>query len=229
MHAHLGKITEIRLDLLGRPQAWIACRTSAIPGAGQYLRAYLPGDENQSLPLPLFPTAIHENGFLAAPPVPTHWLPGMPLQLLGPLGSGFHLGSGVRRLALAALDETPDRLLPLVTLALEQNADVTFYLDCPAPFPPASVEVSPLSALPEALGWADFLALDLPLQSLPGLRQRLGMHPEERLTIPAQGLVNTLMPCAGMAECGACAVPLRRGWQLACVDGPVFDLNILEW
>jgi hypothetical protein len=33
------------------------------------------------------------------------------------------------------------------------------------------------------------------------------------------------MPCAGLADCGVCAVELRRGWKLACKDGPVFDLR----
>jgi hypothetical protein len=33
------------------------------------------------------------------------------------------------------------------------------------------------------------------------------------------------MPCAGLAACGVCAVQTRRGWKLACVDGPVFDLK----
>jgi hypothetical protein len=37
------------------------------------------------------------------------------------------------------------------------------------------------------------------------------------------------MPCAGIAECGACAVPGGGwgGWKLACQHGPVFDLNWL--
>jgi NAD(P)H-flavin reductase len=32
-----------------------------------------------------------------------------------------------------------------------------------------------------------------------------------------------------MAECGACAVPSRHGYKLACSDGPVFPLHTLEW
>jgi hypothetical protein len=32
-----------------------------------------------------------------------------------------------------------------------------------------------------------------------------------------------------MADCGVCGVKGRRGWRLACKDGPVFDLNDLEW
>jgi NAD(P)H-flavin reductase len=37
------------------------------------------------------------------------------------------------------------------------------------------------------------------------------------------------MPCSGLADCGVCAVPARRGYKLACKDGPVFDLDELDW
>jgi NAD(P)H-flavin reductase len=40
-------------------------------------------------------------------------------------------------------------------------------------------------------------------------------------------LVVAPMPCGGLAECGVCAVTTRRGWKLACKDGPVFDLGEL--
>jgi hypothetical protein len=41
----------------------------------------------------------------------------------------------------------------------------------------------------------------------------------------AQVLVVTPAPCGGLAECGVCAVTTRRGWKMACKDGPVFSLN----
>jgi dihydroorotate dehydrogenase electron transfer subunit len=44
-----------------------------------------------------------------------------------------------------------------------------------------------------------------------------------------KALVMTPIPCGGIAECGACAVPAHRGWKLACRDGPVFNLNELAW
>jgi hypothetical protein len=30
-----------------------------------------------------------------------------------------------------------------------------------------------------------------------------------------------------MGKCGVCAVKVKRGWKMACVDGPVFDLKDL--
>ena len=100
---------------------------------------------------------------------------------------------------------------------------------------PAEVEVDSLAAFPGALPWADVIFLDLPANALPGLRQRLGLQAGQRIPCPVQALVLAPMPCTGMADCGVCAVPLRgsRGsrasWALACKDGPVFDLDVLDW
>jgi dihydroorotate dehydrogenase electron transfer subunit len=80
----------------------------------------------------------------------------------------------------------------------------------------------------EALAWADYLALDVPPDGLDRLRDRLGLDPTSDLAASAQVLISMAMPC-GWGACGACAVKARRGWKLACKDGPVFDLNVLEW
>jgi hypothetical protein len=86
-----------------------------------------------------------------------------------------------------------------------------------------------LSVFTEAIQWADFIALDIPLEALSGLRAELGLGAFDKLTSPAQVLIHTAIPCGGLADCGACAVSMRRGWNLACKDGPVFDLYRVEW
>ena len=228
MRTYPGKIVELQSDYLGRPTAWIACPPGAIPAPGQYLKAHAPAEAGEALPTMLFAAESSAQGFRAVPPVPVEWLPGTALSLLGPLGNGFRLEWNVRRLALAALEDVA-RLTLLISQALERGMDLTLFADMLVPPLPASVEVSPLSALPETLAWADFLALDIPLENLSGLRSILGLKPEQHLPCPAQALIFTGMPCAGLADCGACAVQSRRGWKLACQDGPVFDLNELEW
>jgi hypothetical protein len=60
-----------------------------------------------------------------------------------------------------------------------------------------------------------------------GLREHVGERWQTRFRFEAQALVITPMPCGGIAECGVCAVTARRGWKLACKDGPVFDLTEL--
>jgi len=242
-----GEVLEIWLEG-GAVAAWIACPANLRPQPGQYLLAHapgLPGGPVGALPVPLFPgfgsmppETTRPLPLAIAPPFPPDWLPGLRLELRGPLGSGFRLPSGtgaVRRLALAALGDTPARLMALAAQALAQEAAVTLFTDLPLPsgLSPA-VEVYPTAALPESLPWADLLAIDLPLECLPGLRARFGGDPpgsaHPHLPVPAQVLVTTPMPCAGVAECGVCAVrKASRGWALACKDGPVFDLNDLEW
>ena len=116
---------------------------------------------------------------------------------------------------------------------LRRGDAVTLFTSAPLPALPASIEVYPLSLLPEALSWADCLGIDLPLEALAGLRSCISLKKDEELMIPAQALVLTPMPCGGVAECGVCAVPSRRSqgrrYRLACKDGPVFNLDDLEW
>jgi hypothetical protein len=229
MHTVQGRVRQIRLDSLGQPQAWVECPGGLVPEAGQYVMARSLEDLEAPLAACLFPTELPDTGFWAAAPIPTGWLPGVELELRGLLGHGFYGYSGARRIALASLSPHPARLLPLVAQASRQGAAVTLFADPPLPVLPSWLEIYPLASLPELLQWPDFLALDLPLESLPLLRETLGVQPEQFLPCEVQALIFTPMPCGGLAECGACAVPARRGYKLACSEGPVFDLNSLEW
>lgn len=233
---YTGRVIGLELDAQGRQAAWVDCPASAVPAAGQVVMASAPADEaaeaSNVLATPLYLGGVAEHGFLALPleaRLPLEWLPGVALQLRGPLGRGFRLPGNLRRLALAALGETAGRLLPLAQRGLALGADVALFAGQIPAVLPASVEFQPLNALPEALAWADFLALDLPREQLPGLRIELRLEHARRLPCAAQALVSTAMPCAGLAACGACALPAPRGWKLACEDGPVFDLDELDW
>jgi hypothetical protein len=150
--------------------------------------------------------------------------PGTNLTLRGPLGRGFTLPQQARRVGLLGLDSSPARLLPLLEPLLGRGAAVA--LACaalPAGLPPA-VEVSALSAAPDIAAWADCLFVDAPRHALEQLAGLPGSAP---LAAGSQALVHTAMPCGGMGACGACAIGLRRGWALACKDGPVFALAAL--
>jgi hypothetical protein len=222
-------VTELRLDAIGQIEARISCPAGAVPSPGQYLQAIGPRDTDAALPWVVFPSEIEPGSFVAAAPFPTRWTPGTELSLRGPLGHGFRLPQAARRIALAALGENVARLLPLAAAALSVDASTAIFTNTPLPFVSASLEIYPLAALPEALPWADFLALDLPLQKLAGLRLCLGLGRDQALTCPTQALILTPMPCATAAECGVCAVPTRGSRKLACQDGPVFNLTEIEW
>jgi hypothetical protein len=224
-----GRVIEIRLGAGKHLEVCISCPEGAVPSAGQYVLASELSDPNAILSTPIFLREKSKNGFWAAPLFLTNWVPGANLHLVGPLGHGFDLPHSIQRLGLAVLGETVSRLMPLVSLAAKNHIAMTLFTDLNLPILPAAVEVSPLGALKEALDWPDFLALDTPLDQLSEVREVLGVPHGTGLPCPSQVLITTPMPCAGLAQCGACAVPARRGWKLACEDGPVFDLSMLKW
>jgi hypothetical protein len=216
----------------------LLCPQTLIPAPGEYLLAYDP-TSNSPLPVPVFNAGLIPGGFLVAPPIPPMWQPGIILSLRGPLGRGFSLPASARCIALVSLGDTAARLKPLIPAALGQGASVVLVSDLDLPGLPPEVEIQPVSALPEVAKWADYLAFDLPRESLPGLRETLGLgehrpcrehvgaRRQAKVPFEAQVLVVTPMPCGGLAECGVCAVTGRRGWKMACKDGPVFDLDEL--
>lgn len=229
MRVYEGRVIEVQLEEGGRQTVWITCPEAAVPAAGQYLMASADGETGSVLAAPLFPAKISKEAFLVAATVPANWSAGLRLALRGPLGHGFSLPDSASRLALAAMGDTASRLLPLALTGLRKDAAVALFSDCPLPSLPASIEAYPLETLRDSLSWADFLAFDLPLEDLPALRSHLGLEPDEMLHCDAQVLIITCMPCGGAAECGACAFPTRRGWKLACREGPVFDLKEIKW
>ncbi len=229
MGHYRGRVSEVRLEVGRHMEALITCPVGAIPRAGQYLLASSLDDPLEVLAVPLFIAGNSEGGFWAAPPFPPAWGPGTNLDLVGPLGHGFDLPRQVQRLGLVALGETVSRLMPLVWQTTASHAGMTLFTDLALPQVPASLEAYPLISLAEALDWPDFMVFDLPLTRLSELRKILSLPDGAGLPCPAQVLVTTPMPCAGLAGCGACAVPARRSWKLACEDGPVFDLSLLKW
>ena len=222
MPIYPGKVKEVRIDPSEQTSVWISCPKQAIPPPGRYVVANYAG---AILGFPLFLERITEDGFLAAPPAPPGLEPGAALSLRGPLGRGFKLPAIAQRLALASFDLSAARLLSLAEQAIQIGAEVAIYCDSPLPGLPSAMESAPLSALPEALPWADFLAIEIPLELLPTLRGHLGISNHGFLQCPGQALISAPMPCAGLAECGVCAVKTGRGWKLCCKDGPVFDLH----
>ncbi len=229
MHTAKGFIEEIFLH--SRWAARIACPPALIPAPGQYLLATPLSEPLPVLAQPLFSAGVCLGGFYAAPPLPANWLPGAVLRLRGPLGHGFSLPPGARKVALAAPHGNSARLLALLEPALAQKASVALLSSQPPAGLPAALEILPSAALPEILPWADYLAIDLPRQHLPGMLSLLLQGEPQSKRLPpragrAQILVQTPLPCGGLANCGVCSVelPAAPGQRLACQDGPVFDI-----
>lgn len=221
MHAGRGQVVELILDA-EEAHARIACPAHLIPQPGQYVLAS-SASLSDLLPVPLFSTESTPWGFTACAPIPSFWAPGTDLALHGPLGRGFRLPSAARKVALIPFDGTAARLKGLVRPALHQGAAVTLVSDADETGLAEEVEVQPFAALEEVLAWAEYAAWDVLRESLPGLRERLGGERRVWAGKEAQILVRTPVPCGGIAECGACAVPVKSAFRLACKDGPVFD------
>jgi hypothetical protein len=217
-------ITDLWLTGAGTVGARLTCTPPIFLDPGQYLLARSL-DFVESLPSPLFVTGKGGVELNIVPPIPETWQVGARLALRGPFGKGFHLPESAQRVALAALDGNPYRLMALVPLALAQQAVVVLYSSTIPDHLPLEVEVFPLELLPEALQWTDYLAAAVSIKDLPRLREWIGLPEERRCPCLAQVLVITEMPCAGIADCSVCAVKTRGGWRLACKDGPVFDFN----
>jgi hypothetical protein len=227
MRGYEGRVAEIQMDETGAASAWIKCPQAAVPSPGQYTLAVPEDQENLVLPAVLFPEKIKTDGFRVILSSIYQWMPGRSLRLRGPLGKGFNLHKDARKVALAGLDGSISRLRVLSDKALAQGCAVTLFADCDFSGLPASLEAYPLSALGEALGWADYTAAELPLEMLPEARRLLGLENGMAASL-VEVLLVTPVPCGGMGECGVCALKTRHGWKLACQDGPVFNLKELD-
>lgn len=222
MHQDIAQLTEI--DLNGKSTGRIRCAPQLIPAPGQYLLAHAEQDTNAPLATPLFRAALCPGGFTLASPLPAHWQPGTQLHVRGPLGKGFQLPNTARFIVLVSFNKKPAHSLALIELALAQHAAIALLTDHPPDGIPTAIEISPVSTLAEATRWADYLAIESPRAALPGLLQIISQSAYHK---DGQVLIETPIPCGGMGECLACAVNLRKGFKLACKDGPVFDLKTL--
>jgi hypothetical protein len=127
-------------------------------------------------------------------------------------------------LAIIPLGDSVSRLLPLTQI----DANIALFTDLALPAIPSEVEIQPLSNAPDALHWADFIALDVPIDQLDLIPHAFKLDAYTPLPDNAQALVTTPMPCATLAECGVCAIKSKPGYLLACKDGPVFNLKAIK-
>lgn len=198
------------------------------PAPGQYLLASsLSGAD--ILPTALYLAAAEDDGIELCGDLPAHWTPGEKVWLRGPAGNGFHLPARARRVALIALSGQVARLLPLASQAVARQAAVSLFSERLPVTLPAEVEALPLQALADAWSWADYAAVEARLEQVDQLGRLLCLEPSNRPPIPAEILVYSRFACAGAADCGVCALKISGRYRLCCKDGPVFELQTLDY
>ena len=218
-----GQLFEIYLDSSAR----IICPPELIPAPGQYLLAHASASD-VPLSVPVFFSDSAPDGFRSAPLTNSAWMPGVHLNLRGPLGHGFAIPVNARKVALIAFDESPARLRGLISIALKQAAEVVLVSNSTVEDVPEAVEVQPLQAMPDIYQWADYVAFDVARENLYELREMLGKMERAKAPLEAQVLIRAPMPCGALAECGICALTVRHDWRMICKDGPVFELKELQ-
>jgi hypothetical protein len=218
-------VESIRLHPCGTPVVQLSCPPALTPGPGQAVMAHKPGSQ-QALRHPLFPIEVGDQGFAAFLPQAADWPPGSLLDVWGPLAKGFDPPVGARHWLLVCHHEWSGSLLPLIRLGLRQSCAIALQTTVVPPDLPREVEI--IDDLMPAMGWADYLAAEAALHDLHELHGSL--RPSERVMMPraCEVLVRSDLGC-GFGACGACAIPARRHWRLACVEGPVFDFKTLGW
>lgn len=223
MKTYSATITEI--TPVGQQQAFAVSNLSPVqPNPGQYFRAFVPSS-SQSIPIPVYPYSINPESILLCGKLPVTWHPGADVLLQGPFGNGFTLSLSPRRLLLYA-SELPlePRLFHLALHALQHGADVTWVSNSLSLVLPPQVEVLKVSDFPAALEWSDACAVSAPLNQLPVFLRSLPVKPADHSKVEV--FIDAPLAC-GNARCGVCAVETRKGFKLACKDGPVFPLKEL--
>jgi dihydroorotate dehydrogenase electron transfer subunit len=171
--------------------------------------------------------------------------PGQTVDLLGPLGRGFHVPENTKKIYLAAggLGVAPIRFLASVLMHDRGGIDCTLFLGgrsqedllCPDDFRAMGISVT-LTTDDGTAGQqcllTDPLAEAVQTQP-PDLLCACGPHGmlqcvagiAKRFSVPCQLSLETTMAC-GMGACLGCAVPKaagEEGYHHVCVDGPVFE------
>jgi NAD(P)H-flavin reductase len=212
-------------ELAGQRAAVLHCQKPIHAEPGQYLA--LVAEELDS-PVPLTPFVLDTDGLsLQVSPIPDDWQPGKVIQVRGSFGHGFHLPPDSSRFVLIGLDAHPNRLLYQLSACHQAGKEILLVCEdfqklASLPQLPLSVEVLPLSGIPEAVSWAQVIDIDCRLGDFQKLELHKDLLKHKSKDSLVEVLLSTEMPCLGIAECGVCAVHTRKGYQLACKDGPVF-------
>jgi NAD(P)H-flavin reductase len=219
MQRSQAKVVEVNLTGTGVIAARLIPIPGLIPAPGQFVMALDPSSL-AACRTPLFPCAVHADGFSTAM-APDQWRPGDSLDLLGPFGRGFNAPDSARHWLIASNLDHLLTLQPLIDRGLKAGLEIAYWGPQNPDLDPA-VEI--ILDIEEGLRWADYAACETNLEMLPAL-QAAWRPVEQRPAIEI--LIMADLPC-GFGACQACAIPHAGGYKLACIEGPVFGADRLD-
>jgi len=169
------------------------------------------------------------------------------IDVLGLLGNAFEVNPKSMRLLMVAGGVGAAPLLMLSREAVRKGLEVTYLMGAQTADALLETEEFPgeveyvvatedgsagyhgfvTDLVPDYLQWADQVFSCGPgpmFQSLRNavIRNRIGKRPSVQVS------VERTMAC-GVGACLGCMVETKRGMKTSCVDGPVFDMEMLQW
>lgn len=192
--------------------------------AGQFILAALPGD-----PVPtrsrLFPIMVDEHKVTFDHLPTASWHPGREVDLIGPLGNHFKPPAQAGRWLCISLGLHPERLFPLLQEGKGGAVSIAFWSEKKIPNLPLEIErpVNPM----DAIGWADFIAVERSGKEWPEEYRALRASLMDQTTAATQVLIDVPTPC-GLGLCQTCAIPSGKSWSLACQCGLVHTIEVLR-
>lgn len=191
-----------------------------------------------------WPMLTKENHLLIELPGDQIYTPGESVNVLGPVGEPYRFRRSLRHVMLVAYDTPPTALLPMIPLLLAHPADITLVLlgtaaEYRTEHLPKEVEIVQGSAdlkWPDQVkitGFADqVFAVVHPDDEMLRFGKIWRLFSEMRAHIDKNyifGVFRPLQPC-GAGACQACMIPMKGfSPRLACMDGPAFDLSLVNF
>jgi dihydroorotate dehydrogenase electron transfer subunit len=154
------------------------------------------------------------------------------LDLLAPLGNAIEFDANARRVLLIGEGTRVAPLIALAHAAITHAREVVLVSHGENIFPAhllaPEIEYRTDDALnAELIAWADAIVASGSSELYRALADAIRVTRYRLEPGCARVIVDAPMPC-GDGLCYACAVETTRGVQLACADGPTFDLIELE-
>ncbi len=224
MQQRKASIKAHTLEPMGTPAPVLVFSEQININAGQFILAALPGD-----PAPtrtrLFPTMVNGDEVTFDHLPTSAWHPGRDVDLIGPIGNRFTPPTQAGRWLCISLGLHPERLFPLLKDGTRVSASIAFWSHKTILTLPSEIErpVDPV----DAIGWADFIVVELPGTGWPEEHRALGISLRDQTTAATEVLIDVPTPC-GLGLCQTCAVPSGHSWSLACQSGLVHSIEVLR-